>query len=61
MGIALGSMAAKAADLRIDTRIMFSAGYAARKLGLLSECRNVLAMPLSISSKNPFFDRQSTR
>lgn len=61
VGIALGSMAAKAADLRIDTRIMFSAGYAARKLGLLSECRNVLAMPLSISSKNPFFDRQSTR
>lgn len=61
VGIALGSMAAKAADLRLDSRIMFSAGYAARKLGILTECRNILAMPLSISSKSPFFDRVSTR
>ncbi len=61
VGIALGSMAAKAADLRIDSRIMFSAGYAARKLGILTECRQILAMPLSISSKSPFFDRVSTR
>lgn len=61
VGIALGSMAAKASDLRIDTRIMFSAGYTAQKMGLLEGCHNVLAMPLSISSKSPFFDRPSTR
>ena len=61
VGIALGSMAAKAADLRLDTRIMFSAGYTAQKLGLMNGCRQILAMPLSISSKSPFFDRTSTR
>lgn len=59
VGIALGSMASKAADLRIDTRIMFSAGSAARRIGVLADCQTVFAMPLSISSKNPFFDRIS--
>ena len=61
LGIALGSMAATAAELHIDNRIMFSAGYAARKLGLLPGCRSVFALPLSISSKNPFFDRQTNK
>ena len=61
LGIALGSMAATAAKLHIDNRIMFSAGYAARKLGLLPGCRSVFALPLSISSKNPFFDRQTNK
>lgn len=54
-------MAATAAELHIDNRIMFSAGYAARKLGLLPGCRSVFALPLSISSKNPFFDRQTNK
>ncbi len=58
VGIALGSMVSKAADLRIDTRIMFSAGFAARRIGLLTECQSVFAIPLSISSKSPFFDRK---
>ena len=61
LGIALGSMTAMAADLRIDNRVMFSAGIAALRMGLLKECHAVFAVPLSISSKNPFFDRQSTR
>ena len=30
LGIAIGSMTAKAADLRVDNRVMFSAGKAAR-------------------------------
>lgn len=58
VGIALGSACAKAADLRLDTRLMFSAGWAARKLGLLRECGQIIAMPLSAASKNPFFDRK---
>ncbi len=61
IGVALGSMATKAADLRLDTRIMFSAGYTAQRMGLMKGCRQILAMPISISSKSPFFDRVSTR
>ena len=59
VGIAVGSACAKAADLRIDTRVMHSAGIAAMRPG--QPChglQNVLAIPLSCSSKNPFFDRK---
>lgn len=58
VGIAVGSACATAADLRVDTRVMFSAGLAAQQLGWLSGCRSVLAIPVSASSKNPFFDRK---
>lgn len=61
LGIAIGSMTAQAADLRVDSRVMFSIGVAARRMGLLADCHCVYAIPLSASSKNPFFDRQSTR
>jgi uncharacterized ferredoxin-like protein len=59
VGVAVGSAAACAADLRIDTRIMYSAGEAAQRLGWPCEgCNNTLAIPLSAGSKNPFFDRK---
>ena len=58
VGIAIGSAAATAADLRLDTRVMFSAGLAAQKLGMMGNCQTVMALPMSVSSKNPFFDRQ---
>lgn len=58
VGIALGSACAKAADLRLDTRLMFSAGWAAQHLGLPEGCGQVIALPLSAASKNPFFDRK---
>lgn len=58
VGIAIGSACSKAADLRIDTRVMFSAGWAAERLGFLGECHQIIALPLSVSSKNPFFDRK---
>ena len=61
LGIAIGSMTARAADRRVDSRVRFSVGFAARRIGLLADCRCVYAIPLSASSKNPFFDRQSTR
>ena len=58
VGIAIGSACAKASDLRLDTRVMFSAGWSAQQLGLLQDCHQVIALPLSASSKNPFFDRK---
>ena len=59
VGIALGSAAATAADLRMDSRILLSAGRAAMEMGLLGEnVGNVFALPLSISGKSPFFDRK---
>ena len=58
VGIAIGSACATAADHRVDTRVMFSAGLAAQSLNLLDGCRQVYAIPISASSKNPFFDRK---
>lgn len=58
VGIAIGSACAMAADLRVDTRVMFSAGLAAQRLDWLEGCRQVMAIPVSASSKNPFFDRK---
>ena len=59
LGIAVGSACAKASDLRLDTRVMFSAGMAAQRLGMLGDCKCVMAIPVSASSKNPFFDRKT--
>ncbi|MBQ8500999.1 MAG: ferredoxin [Bacteroides sp.] len=58
VGIAIGSACAMAADLRLDTRVMFSAGLAAQRLGWLPDCHTVFAIPVSASTKNPFFDRK---
>ncbi|WP_321331483.1 DUF2148 domain-containing protein [uncultured Bacteroides sp.] len=58
VGIAIGSACATAADLRVDTRVMFSAGLAAQRLNWLNGCQMVMAIPVSASSKNPFFDRK---
>ena len=61
VGIATGSACAMAADLRLDTRVMHSGGMAAMNLGWpCLEAKNVLALPLSCKSKNPFFDRLTT-
>ena len=58
VGIAVGSACATASDLRLDTRVMYSAGYAALKLGWMKGCNYIIAIPVSASSKNPFFDRK---
>lgn len=58
LGIAIGSACATASDLRVDTRVMFSAGLAAQRLNWLKDCKMVMAIPVSASSKNPFFDRK---
>lgn len=59
LGIAIGSAVAVAADNRIDSRVMFSAGRAAADLGYLPEGYGlILAIPLSASGKSPYFDRK---
>ncbi len=58
LGIAVGSAVSVAMDARIDNRIMYTIGMAAKKMGLLGEAYKVIyGIPLSASSKNPFFDR----
>ena len=58
LGIALGSAVSRAADMRIDNRIMYSVGKAVLELGLFGpEVKLVYGIPLSASGKNPFFDR----
>ena len=58
LGIAVGSAVSIAADDRVDNRVMFSIGVAAKRLGLLgAEAKIIYAIPLSAQKKNPFFDR----
>jgi uncharacterized ferredoxin-like protein len=58
LGIAVGSAVSVAMDHRLDNRIMFSIGKAALELELLEkEVKLIYGIPLSVSSKNPFFDR----
>lgn len=62
VGIAIGAACSKIADYRLDSRVLFSAGWAAKRLQILGEGVDcVFAIPLSSASKNPFFDRKSPR
>ena len=58
LGIAVGSACSIAATLCVDTRVMFSAGWSSLSLDWLPGCTQVIAIALSCTSKNPFFDRQ---
>ena len=57
MGIALGSAVKTASLHNVDSRIMYRVGVAVRDLGLV-DWDLVLGIPLSVSGKNPFFDRK---
>ena len=58
LGIALGSAVSVAALHHIDNRIMFSCGKAVLELGMMpADVKVAYAIPLSITSKSPFFDR----
>ncbi len=58
LGIAIGSAVGIAADNRVDNRVMFSIGKAVVEMKLLGEDLKIAyGIPLSASSKNPFFDR----
>jgi uncharacterized ferredoxin-like protein len=59
LGIAIGSAVSTASILKIDNRIMLSIGLAAVNLRILGEdVKIAYGIPLSISGKNPFFDRK---
>jgi uncharacterized ferredoxin-like protein len=58
LGIAVGSAVSTAAAYHADNRVMFSAGKAAIRLGLMGEeVKIAYGIPLSITGKSPFFDR----
>ncbi len=58
VGIAVGSACATAADLRLDTRVMYSIGVAVEQLGWIgTDVHLTMGIAVSASSKNPFFDR----
>ena len=59
LGIAAGSAVSIAADFHIDNRIMYSAGKTAVEINLFKDKKITiaLAIPLSASGKNIFFDR----
>jgi len=62
LGIAIGSAVSVAMDNRVDNRIMFSVGQALREMGTLGDdVKIIYGVPLSISGKNPFFDRKSKK
>jgi uncharacterized ferredoxin-like protein len=56
LGIALGSAVKLAGELNIDNRIMYTVGAAAKKLNLL-DSDLIIGIPLSVTGKNPYFDR----
>ena len=59
VGIAIGSACSVAADRRVDSRVMFSVGRVAQELGMMPGCSSIYGIPISCSSKNPYFDRVS--
>ena len=55
LGIAVGSAAKTASIHNADNRIMYSAGVAAMKLGVIRDCSIVYGIPLKASGQNIFF------
>lgn len=59
LGIAIGSAVSIAANHRVDNRVMYSVGKAVVDMKLLSgDVKIAFGIPLSVSPKNPFFDRK---
>jgi len=58
-GIAIGSVVKLASIFGIDNRIMISIGQAAKEIGYFKEkVGGAYGIPLSATTKNPFFDRK---
>ncbi len=59
LGIAVSSAAGIAGRFHIDNRLMYSIGRASLDMKLFSgTVKQALGIPLSITGKNPFFDRK---
>lgn len=60
LGIAAASAVEVAGRFHVDNRIMFSIGRACLDLSLFGpKVKQALGIPLSITGKNPFFDRKA--
>ena len=59
LGIAVGSAVKSASIHNLDNRVMYSAGVAARSLGMVPGCSVAYGIPVSATGKNIFFDRSS--
>jgi uncharacterized ferredoxin-like protein len=60
LGIATASAADVAGRFHVDNRIMFSIGRACLDLNLFGpKVKQALGIPLSVTGKNPFFDRKA--
>jgi uncharacterized ferredoxin-like protein len=60
LGIATASAAEVAGRFHIDNRMMYSIGRACLDLGMLGpKVKQALGIPLSVTGKNPFFDRKT--
>lgn len=58
LGIAIGSAVSVAMDHRVDNRVMYTVGQAVLEMKILGEeVKIAFGIPLSVSAKNPFFDR----
>ncbi|MDO4938428.1 MAG: DUF2148 domain-containing protein [Lachnospiraceae bacterium] len=59
MGIAIGSAVATASELKTDNRVMYSIGKIFREMDESGDEDIIwMGIPLSVSGKNPFFDRR---
>ena len=59
LGIAIGSAVSVAMDNRVDNRVMYTVGQAVTRMGLLGkDVKIAYGIPLTSTSKNPFFDRK---
>ena len=59
LGIAIGSAVSVAMDNRVDNRVMYTVGIAAKEMGIFDETVKVIyGIPLASAAKNPFFDRK---
>lgn len=58
LGIAIGSAVSIAMDHRVDNRVMYTIGQAVMEMKFMGEkVKIAFGIPLSVSAKNPFFDR----
>ncbi len=58
-GIAIGSLVKLSSIFGVDNRIMLSIGQAAKEAGIFKEkVGGAYGIPLSATTKNPFFDRK---
>ncbi|MCR4428841.1 MAG: DUF2148 domain-containing protein [Caldiserica bacterium] len=57
LGISLGSAVSLLSQMGFDNRIQYTLGKAAVDLGIVPKNSACLGVPVSLSSKNPFFDR----